>query len=133
MTVRCGCRHSPICRTDFIEQYRPILTLVRPELVLLAEHGERLVGFLFAVPDILQAQRGQPVDTVILKTAAVLPGREYAGLGNLLVARCHAAAAALGFRRAIHALMHESNESLNVSAHYGRSFRGYSLYARLLR
>ncbi len=124
--------YSPISEAEFIAQYRPILPKLRPELALLAERQGRLAGFLFAVPDLFQALRGEPVDTVILKTAAVLPGREFAGLGNLLVARCHAAAAALGYRRAVHALMHESNESRSVSAHYGTPFRGYTLYSRLL-
>ena len=132
VSFRDNLLYSPISRPEFIEQYRPILPLVRPELVLLAEQGDRLAGFLFAIPDLLQAKRGLPVDTIILKSAAVLPGREYAGLGNLLVARCQAAAYALGYRRAIHALMHESNESLSLSAHYAEPFRGYALYSRRL-
>ncbi len=132
VSFRDNLLYSPITEPEFIAQYLPVLPLLRPELVLLAEQESRLVGFLFALPDLLQARRGQPVDTVIVKTAAVLPGREFAGLGNLLVARCHAIAAVLGFRRAIHALMHESNESRSVSAHYGRPFRGYTLYSRSL-
>jgi L-amino acid N-acyltransferase YncA len=70
------------------------------------------------------------VDTVIVKTVAVLPGRRLAGLGNVLVARCQQAARALGFRRAIHALMHESNNSRNLSAHYAKPFRRYTIFAR---
>jgi predicted N-acetyltransferase YhbS len=70
------------------------------------------------------------VDTVVLKSLAVLPGRAGAGLGGLLMARCHEAASALGFRRVIHALMHESNVSLNLSGHYAKPFRRYTLYAR---
>jgi hypothetical protein len=53
-----------------------------------------------------------------------------AGLGNVLVARCQQAARALGFRRAIHALMHESNNSRNLSAHYAKPFRRYTIFAR---
>lgn len=124
--------YTPISWPEFIDQYRPILPLIRPDLVLLAEQGDRLAGFLFAVPDVLQAKRGLPVDTIILKSVAVLPGREYAGLGNLLAARCQAAAHALGYHRVIHALMHESNESRSLSAHYAEPFRGYALYSRRL-
>jgi len=124
--------YSPISEAEFIAQYRPILPKLRPELVLLAEQEGRLAGFLFAVPDLFQGLRRQPIDTVILKTAAVLPGREFAGLGSLMVTRCHASASALGYRRAIHALMHESNESRSVSARYGAPFRTYSLYSRIL-
>jgi L-amino acid N-acyltransferase YncA len=124
--------YSSISLSAFVEQYRPLAAILRPEMVLLAEKEGALAGFVFALPDLLQARRGQPVDTAIVKTAAVLPGREFAGLGGLLVARAHVAAAALGYRRAIHALMHESNESRSLSAHYGRPFRGYTLYARPL-
>jgi hypothetical protein len=33
----------------------------------------------------------------------------------------------------IHALMHESNNSLNLSGHYARPFRRYALFARDLK
>ncbi len=124
--------YTPIAERNFIEQYGPIVPALRPELVMLAELEGKLVGFLFAVPDLLQAKRGRQTDTIIVKTVAVLPGREYAGLGNLLAARSHSVASDMGFTRAIHALMHESNKSLAVSAHYGAPFRRYELYCRRL-
>lgn len=132
VSFRDNLLYSPISEEEFIEQYRPFARLLRPELVLLAEQQGTLVGFLFAVPDLLQERSGKRIDTMVVKTVAVLPGREYAGLGNLLVARSHAIAHQMGYRRAIHALMHESNESRSVSGHYGRPFRGYTLYERLL-
>jgi hypothetical protein len=100
--------------------------------VLLAERRGELVGYLFAIPDMLQAKRGVPIDTIVVKTAAVLPGREYAGLGGLLVSGVHAVASSLGYARSIHALMHESNESRNLSGHYGAPFRRYTLYGKAL-
>lgn len=124
--------YTPLAEADFIAQYEPIRAHIRPELVIFAEHEGRPVGFVFAIPDLAQAKRGQPVDTVVLKTVAVLPGRTYAGLGNVLVAQCQQAARQLGFRRVIHALMHESNNSLNLSGHYARPFRRYTLYSRPL-
>ncbi len=124
--------YSPISQAEFLTQYRQVRPYVQPELVLLAEQGEKLVGFLFAVPDWLQAQRGETVNTVIIKTVAVLPGRVYAGLGNVLVARLQAIAHALGYRRAIHALMHDGNNSRNLSSRYAHSIRRYTLYSRRL-
>jgi GNAT superfamily N-acetyltransferase len=106
--------------------------MLRPELVLLAEHAGRPVGYVFVVPDLLAAQRGEPVTTVIVKTLAVLPGRAYAGLGAVLLAEVHAAARRLGFRRAMHALMHETNTSRNLSAHYAATIRRYALFLRRL-
>jgi GNAT superfamily N-acetyltransferase len=122
--------YTPISQADFVAQYEPIKSFIQPELVLMAEHKDYPVGFLFALPDLCQAQRGQAIDTIIVKTVAVLP--EYAGLGSLLVARSHERAAALGFQRAIHALMHEANKSRSISRHYSQPLRRYTLLAKEL-
>jgi predicted N-acetyltransferase YhbS len=125
--------YTPIPEAEFLEQYRRLVPLVKPELVLLAEVDTRLIGFLFVIPDWLQAERGQPIDTLILKTLAVLP--EYAGSGvvGLLIARGLEVARQLGYKRVIHALMHERNASLRLSARYGgQVIRRYTLYARPL-
>jgi GNAT superfamily N-acetyltransferase len=124
---------SPISESDFVEQYQRLLPLLSPELVLLAERGDTTIGFLFAVPDWLEAGRGIPVHTVIVKTLAVLP--EYAGhgLGTLLSSHCQEIAGQLGFTRAIHALMHEHNLSRKISQEYGgRIIRRYALFGRAL-
>jgi predicted N-acetyltransferase YhbS len=105
---------------------------INSELVLLAEREEQVVGFSFALPDALQAGRGEDINTVILKTVAVLSGRDYAGLGNLLAAQTHAIAHRLGFTRVIHALMHDGNASRTISGFYGQPLRGYTLYSKSL-
>jgi GNAT superfamily N-acetyltransferase len=117
---------------EFVGQYRGLRPHVVPELVLLAERDGLLVGYLFAVPDLLQARRGQPVDTVIAKTMAVHPGCGGGGLGTLLMARTHEAARRLGYRRVIHALMHQANPSRKISGHGARLIRRYTLFARPL-
>jgi GNAT superfamily N-acetyltransferase len=127
-----GFLYTPITEAEFTGQFRSLQAYAEPELVLLAEKAGRAVGFLFALPDWLQATRGQAVNNVIIKTVAVLPGREFAGLGNALVARCHAVARELGYTRAIHALMHETNNSRNLSERYARPMRRYALLARRL-
>jgi len=124
--------YTPIAFTEFAAQYSQILPHLQPELVLMAEQEDRLVGFLFAIPDLLQAKRGEKINTVIIKTVAVLPDRQYAGLGNFLVAQCQAIAHQRGYRRAIHALMHDANNSRNLSRHYAQTIRGYTLFAKRL-
>ncbi|WP_414664732.1 GNAT family N-acetyltransferase [Horticoccus sp. 23ND18S-11] len=125
--------YTPISREAFLAQYRPMETQACAELVLIAEQAGRPVGYLFGVPDLMEARRGAPVRTVIVKTLAVLPGRAFAGLGALLLDTLHAAAHRLGFTRAIHALMHETNTSRALSAHTARTIRRYALFARRLR
>jgi GNAT superfamily N-acetyltransferase len=124
--------YSPIGEADFLEQYSGIRRFVRPELALLAEKDGELIGFLFAIPDLLRPKYGKPMDTVILKTLAVHPEHGGLGLGSLLMAGAHEAARQLGFTRAIHALFHESNRSGRISGHTARVFRRYTLFARSL-
>ena len=124
--------YEPLPEAEFLADYEPLRCLVEPRLVTFAMHGDRAVGFVFCLPDWQQARRGEPVDTAILKTCAVVPDRAYAGLGSTLVQQTHRAARALGFRRMIHALMHEANASLNISARYAKPFRRYTLFAKSL-
>lgn len=124
--------YSPISESEFMAQYTPILPNLKPELVLLAKQQGKTVGFLFAIPDFLQAKRGQAIDTVIIKTVASLPHRSYAGLGNFLISECQNLAVNLGYKRVIHALMHDENKSRNLSLHYAKPMRRYSLFAKAL-
>jgi GNAT superfamily N-acetyltransferase len=112
----------------FVAQYRPLLARTEPDLILLAERGTDLVGYLFSIPDFAQAMRGAAIDTIIVKTVAILPDPELRGLGSLLVARGQEAGHRLGFRRAVHALMHENNLSRNISRHYAQTMRQYRLF-----
>lgn len=124
--------YSPISEADFLAQYAPIRPYLRPDLVLLAEWGGELVGYIFAIPNLVQAQSGSLMDTAIVKTMAVHPDHAGFGLGSLLMARCQQAIRAAGFKRAIHALFHESNRSGRISSHTARVIRRYTLFARPL-
>ena len=124
--------YQPQPEAQFLAECRQVQPFVRPELVILATHQDRTVGFVFNIPDVLQARRGRSIDTVILKTLAVVPDRSYAGLGSYLAQQTHRVARGLGYRRVIHALMHEKNLSLNISARYANPFRRYVLFARPL-
>ena len=55
-----------------------------------------------------------------------------AGLRAWLLQEVQQRAHALGFRRVIHALMHESNNSLNLSRRFCEPFRRYTLFSRRL-
>jgi L-amino acid N-acyltransferase YncA len=122
--------YSPISETDFLAQYLAIRAKIVPELILLAEKRSELLGFMFGLPNFAQAARGEPVDTALAKTLAVRPGRSGAGLGSILMDRLQQAARSLGFKRVIHALMHESNHSLRISRRFGKPFRRYAIFAR---
>lgn len=120
--------YTPISEAQFLQLYQPLEGLLRPETIWLAEQKGRCVGFCFAIADLAQAQRGQTVDTLIIKTLATLPDRPYAGLGILLTQTAHQAAAEAGFQSVIHGLMHPASRI----KHFGRDameiFRRYTLY-----
>jgi GNAT superfamily N-acetyltransferase len=124
--------YTPIGEAEFMAQYHAVLPYVRSELVLLAEKDSELVGFMFAIPDLLQAKRGQPIDTVILKTIAVDPSMTGMGLGGALMDLVQRRARDLGFTRAIHALIHETNVSRTISARSARTIRRYALFSKSL-
>jgi len=117
---------------EFVQQYETLRSNVPFDLVLLAEQNGRMVGFGFATPDMLQAERGETVDTVLIKTLGVLPDREFAGLGQLLLEQLQQRAATLGFRRAIHALVRETGNLQKISQRYAVPFRRYTLFAKEL-
>jgi GNAT superfamily N-acetyltransferase len=125
--------YSPINEAEFLEQYKAIEPLLQPDLVLLAEQAERPVGFCFCIPDYLEKKFLGRIETVIVKTLAIRKERRLGGLGSLLVQRCEQQAFRRGFRRMIHALMHESNVSANIGCGRARVMRRYALYARPLR
>jgi GNAT superfamily N-acetyltransferase len=123
--------YTPVSQAEFLAQQTTLLPFVMPELVLMAEQDGRLIGFMFAVPDALEARRGGD-GTVIMKTLAVDPASTGMGLGGALFDLAQRAARDLGFRRAIHALFHDSNVSGRISGRYARTIRRYALFSRKL-
>ena len=125
--------YTSICEDDFIEMYRSVESMVSTDMILLAEQAGSVVGFCFAVPDVLQAGRNEPVDTIVIKTLAVVPGHEFAGLGQLMLEEVQHRASATGFRRGVHALIAEGGPMARISNRYATPFRRYALFGRELR
>ena len=82
-------------------------------MVLLAERDGVLLGFAYAYQDTADSGR------LVAKTLAVRPDARFLGLGAHLADRLHDLAASAGFRRVVHALMHEGNASLRHSERFG--------------
>lgn len=120
--------YTPIREAEFIAMYQPLRAHVKPEFVWLAERDARCVGFCFCLPDLLQAQRGGKVDSLIVKTLATLPDRDLAGLGLWLTQFAHQRAADMGFQSVIHALMHPGSRIKHFGKDSMAIFRRYTLY-----
>jgi len=117
---------------EFFSLYHPLRERIDPEFVLIAERDSEPVGFIFAIPDLLQTRNGEVPDTVVIKTLGILPSLQGHGLGAGLVERIHDSARRRGYKRAIHALMRSDNNSARISAHSGQVIRRYGLFARPL-
>ena len=123
---------TPICEAEFMRLHLQLKSLIRPELVLIAEADDSPIGLVFGIPNYREADRGQTIDTLIIKSLAVHPAYRGMGLGSVFLARCHSAAKELGFTRAIHTCMIENNISRKISAHYARPIRQYHLFKKEL-
>lgn len=124
--------YTPISKPEFMSLYGPLVGQVRPELVQIADWQGMAVAFCLALPNLLQAGRDPAVDTVIVKSLAVVPAHRGKGLAGVLLAHINRTARALGMHRTIHALMHEDNPSRRLNRPVMRDFRCYTLYARAL-
>jgi GNAT superfamily N-acetyltransferase len=123
---------TPISEEEFGALFRPLRPFLVTGLSWVAESHGKAVGFAFAVPDVLQAERGEAIDTVVLKTLAVAPEFRGIGLGHALVAACQSGAVGSGYGYVIHALIREGNLSGRISAHFARPIRSYTLFAKEL-
>lgn len=119
--------YRPISLERFLAMYRPVVAHIDPGLVIMAEDDQgRLLGYLFAVPDLADPS---PDRAVIVKTYASLRP----GLGSAMMRRFTPRAAEAGYRRVIHALMHEDNLSARHSTALGATtFRRYALWGLTL-
>jgi GNAT superfamily N-acetyltransferase len=127
-----GFLYQPLAFEEFHEQFLPLKGWLSHGLSLIAMHEGQHVGLVLVLPDLLQNRSARQAKTAIIKTLAIHPDRQYAGLGSWLAAAAHRAAGELGYQRVIHALMHSGNRSLNISGRYGQPFRRYTLFSKVL-
>jgi GNAT superfamily N-acetyltransferase len=124
--------YQDLPRQAYLALSRPLETLLPLELSWLAEHRDRVVGFLFAVPDFCEEAREGRVRTLVIKTLAVLPDRRYAGLGQVLIAEVQRHARGLGYDQVIHALVRDVPSLRNISVRTATPIRRYTLFAKEL-
>ncbi len=122
--------YTPLDRDSYRAIYEPLLRKVDPRLMLVAKHDGRVVGFVFSLPDYLQ--QGDKIDTIVIKTFAILPDKCYSGLGRVLIVDMLQNALSMGYTTAISALMHTDNRSQKISSGCAGPMRRYALFARSL-
>jgi len=124
--------YTPLGYDQFVKMYVPLMSTVDPRLMLVARHEGQVVGFVFSPPDYLQSSRPAEIDTIVIKTIAILPRTAYRGLGRVLIVDMLKNAEAMGYRQAISALMHTQNRSQKISRDCAAHMRCYELFGRKL-
>ena len=125
--------YTKLDQESFQQMYAPLLQQVDPRLLLLARHAGRVVGFVFAPPDYLQQAYHGRIDTIVIKTIAILPDKRYRGLGRLLIVDMLKNALDMRYSTAVSALMHTDNRSQAISSACAGPMRRYELFARSLQ
>lgn len=118
---------SPADKSAFMKEKMKLTALADPELVVIAQRKDKIVGYLFSYPD-----RSAEQQRLIMKTIARDSDENLKGLGRLLMQEVHTRANDKGFREAIHALYATGNAANEISTMYGESIRTYSLYGKAL-
>lgn len=128
--------YTPLPKALFLKQYRPLRSILDPDLVRIAEHEGKPIGFCFAFPNSRPSAHGatRATASAVLKTLAVHPAARGQGLGTHLVADVHRQAHAKGYRQIIHALMRDGNPSNRISDDFpgAHTLRRYALFAKTL-
>ncbi len=119
---------TPLPLPALMALYAPLQQVVDPRLVLFAERGGEVIGFVFGIADLAAPGSGR----FLVKSLAVHPDAQRGGLGAWLVGELHRVADGLGFTHGIHALMWAGSRSRAISAHGGEVFREYGLFEKAL-
>lgn len=120
--------YTPYPWEAFVKKYSLLESIARPEMTLLAEEGDRVVGFVFMIDDILCTTEKR----FVFKTYAVHPGMKYAGLGAVISQQVTDALRQEGYTSSIHAFVIEGSPSYNASSSDSKVYRSYQLYALTL-
>ncbi len=123
---------QPIEIEGFSKRYRRLLSLVQTDMVLLAEADDRLVGFLFGLPEQFEVPVDPRPRTAIIRTLAIEPTRAYAGLGRLLFAKWRRLVHQLGYDTAIYAMMPVTSRSQALTARCAKTIRRYAVFEKVL-
>ena len=125
--------YTKLDQESFRQMYAPLLQQVDARLLLVARHAGRVVGFVFAPPDYLQQSYHGRIDTIVIKTVAILPDKLYRGLGRLLIVDLLQNALDMRYTTAVSALMQTDNRSQEISSACAGPMRRYELFARSLQ
>ena len=120
--------YASINEGEFLARYLSLVEVLQPDFALVAEDPTGTpIGFMLCLPDLLHVPKTQ----LIIKTIARHPLLPVKGLMSVMGDQIYRQAAAQGYETIIHAFMHETNRSNQVSIRFGgQPYREYALYGK---
>lgn len=105
--------------------------MVDEDFILIAEKDKKEIGFVFCIPNFNELKEGKSLETIILKTIAVVPEYEDLGLGNVLLSKISKTAEEKNFKNWIFAFMYSNNKSQKMAKRNKTEIiREYALYGK---
>ncbi len=105
--------------------------MVDEDFILICEKDGKELAFVFCVPDFNELKENKKLETLILKTIAVLPEYEDMAIGNVLVSKIAQIAKEKGFVNWIFAFMYKENTSQKMAKrNKAEVIREYALYGK---
>lgn len=122
---------TEIKKEEFIMQYEKYLELIKEEFILIAEKNGEEIGFIFCIPNFNELKENGRLESIIVKTVAVLPGYERFAIGNILLNKIAKKAKLENFEKWIFAFMYENNTSQKMAKRNKTEIiREYALYGK---
>lgn len=123
--------YTPVSEEEFIKQYEPYINMIDESLILIAEKDEKEIGFIFCIPNFNEMKIKGSIDTVILKTIAVLPEYQSLSIGSLMINKISNTAKEKGYKDWIYAFMYSENTSQRMASRNKTNvIREYALYGK---
>lgn len=122
--------YTDIPKKDFLEQYEKYIKIADEEFILIAEKNNEAIGFIFCIPDL----KNTKLDTIIIKTVAVLPEYKEFAIGNVLLNEIATIAKNKNLKKWIFAFMYSNNTSQKMAKRNKTEIiREYALYGKELK
>ena len=124
--------YSEMEREMFLKMYLGYEDKIVKKFFKMLYLKDELVGYVFGIPDYMELEYNEKIETVILKTIAISPKYNGKGMGYILIDSFVTEAEKSGYKNIIYALMHESNVSKNIGLLLGDLLRTYTLFIKEL-
>lgn len=123
--------YTDIDKENFLGQYTQYLDLIDDDFVWIAEKEGKEIGFVFCIPNYNELKLHGKMQTLILKTIAVLPEYESFAIGNIMLENVAKIAENKGYTDWIFAFMHSTNTSQKMAKrNKAEVIREYALYRK---